>query len=572
MKNQQKIVFGLLLMIILFLSRLPGLKSFVAVDEPAWLTRGANFYYALAHREFENTIYEYHPSVTTMWFVATATFLDFPEYRGLGQGYFDVDKEKFDPFLLEHGRDPLQLLYMGRLFQVIVIVIALLFIYYFLSLLFGNWNAFLAVGLAASAPYFLGHSRALSHEGMVAVFVLASITGLMAYLEHERKWIHLFISAAFAALAQLTKSSAIAMMPLVGLMLLISMFLVHRQVGMKKAFLDHGKIFGLWLLQLGIVYFLVWPGMWVAPGEMLYEVYGNAFGYAFQGARLDVIQELEPSQFHLDAMGRMVLQFFGNLIRRSTPLMWLGMIISVIFVFTRNADPMFERLKKLFLYLVLVSITFIVLFSSVQGRNSAHYIMTSHVSMDLIASFGWCILLAWLGSKWKSFDQARVKIAAMILLLSLQLLSARPFFPYYYNYYNPMMTTLTGETPLSDYGEGFEQAALYLSQKPNAAALKVLSFRGRGPFSYFFPGQTILLNPLFVEEPDMASLQERLNDADYLVINAAFGPRTARTQLFVDALEAATPEHEIRVKGVYTIYIYKVADLPASFYDVFSVK
>ena len=33
--------------------------------------------------------------------------------------------------------------------------------------------------------------------------------------------------------------------------------------------------------------------MWVAPGKMLYEVYGNAFSYAFQGARLTVTEELD---------------------------------------------------------------------------------------------------------------------------------------------------------------------------------------------------------------------------------------------------------------------------------------
>jgi hypothetical protein len=131
------------------------------------------------------------------------------------------------------------------------------------------------------------------------------------------------------------------------------------------------------------------------------------------------------------------------------------------------------------------------------------------------------------------------------------------------------MTALTGEMPLSDYGEGFEQAALYLSQKPNASALRVLSFRGRGPFSYFFPGQTILLNPLFVEDPGMPSLKERFIGADYLVINEAFASRTERTQLFMDALSTAKPEHEIEIKGVYTIYIYKIADLPLSFYDIF---
>lgn len=570
MRISRKNVLGLLLLMIVILPRLPGLKSFVATDEPAWLTRGANFYYALGQREFQNTIYEYHPSVTTMWFVATATFVYFPEYRGLGQGYFDVDKEKFDPFLLKYGKDPIQLLYLSRLLQILVIAIALLSIYYFLSRLFGDWNSFLVVGLISSAPYFLGHSRALSHEAMVAAFVLASLTGLMVYLESERKWIFLFISAAFAALAQLTKSSAIAMMPCVVLMLAVSMFLMHKEVGIKRAFIDHCKIFGLWLLLLCIVYFVIWPGMWVAPGKMLYEVYGNAFGYAFQGARLEVIQELQPSKFHLDVMGGMLLQFFDNLIWRATPLMWFGFILALIFIFSKNVFQEYRALRRLFLYLFIVSITFIVLFSSVQGRNSAHYIMTSHFSMDIIASMGLCSLLGWLRLKWKLFEKTTVKFGYVILLIVLQLLSSLPFYPYYYNYSNPVMSRLTGQMPLSDYGEGFEQAALYLSQKTDASALKVLAFRGRGPFSYFFPGRTILLNPLFVEDPGMPSLKERLVEADYLVINAAFAPRTERTQSFFDALNKAVPEKEIKIKGVSTIYIYKISDLPASFYEVFS--
>jgi len=107
-----------LLVVVVLVPRLPGLRSFVAVDEPAWLTRGGNFYYALAQREFERTVYEYHPGVTTMWLVTFGYLVYFPEYRGLGQGYFNVDKQDFDPFLMEHGQSPLMLLYYARLFQV----------------------------------------------------------------------------------------------------------------------------------------------------------------------------------------------------------------------------------------------------------------------------------------------------------------------------------------------------------------------------------------------------------------------------------------------------------------------
>ena len=154
------------------------------------------------------------------------------------------------------------------------------------------------------------------------------------------------------------------------------------------------------------------------------------------------------------------------------------------------------------------------------------------------------------------------------LLVSLQLMSALAFHPYYYTYYNPVWAMVTGQTPASDYGEGFEQAAAYLAQKPNAEALKVLAFRGRGPFSYFFPGETIIFNPLFIEESGMPSMLERLAQADYLVINDAFEVRTERSALFTQALNDAQPEHDIYSKGVSTIHIYRVADLSPAFYEM----
>jgi len=123
---------------------------------------------------------------------------------------------------------------------------------------------------------------------------------------------------------------------------------------------------------------------------------------------------------------------------------------------------------------------------------------------------------------------------------------------------------------MSDYGEGFEKAAAYLAQKPNAESLSVFSFRGRGPFSYFFPGRTIILNPLFMEEPGMGSVFERLAQSEYIVINDAFGLRTERTALFARELESIQPEHSIQVKGAYPIYIYRIADLPPSFYETLS--
>jgi 4-amino-4-deoxy-L-arabinose transferase-like glycosyltransferase len=480
----------------------------------------------------------------------------------LGQGYFDVDKEKFDPFIIEHGHDPMVLLYLSRIFQIAFIILFILIVSYLLSVLFGDEKAFFITAFVSSAPYFLGHSRVLSHEAMVSFFVLASILGLMAYLEFERKWYYLLISGTSTALAQLTKSSAMAMFPVIALMLAMAIYEKTKEHGLKSAFLDHLKIFGIWLGWLALAYVILWPGMWVAPGKMLYEVYGNAFSYAFQGSRLQVTQELQPSTFSLDSMSGSIRTFISEIFIKETLLSWLGLLLAAA-LFMRRKDLSTSTEKKLLLYLFVNTVMFILLFSAAQGRNSPHYIMSSHVSMDMIAALGWGIWLGTLTLNQDNRNRLRLKMGGAVFILILQLGSALIYYPYYYTYHNPVIA----HAPLSDYGEGFEQAAAYLAQKPNAESLKVLSFRGRGPFSYFFPGETILFNPLFLEEAGMPSMLERLKQADYLVINDALRPRTPRTELFVSALDGVKPEHSIYINGVSPIRIYRMADIPASFYE-----
>jgi 4-amino-4-deoxy-L-arabinose transferase-like glycosyltransferase len=570
MTKFRKLFLTLLLLAVVIAPRLPGLASFVTLDEPFWLSVGGNYYYAISHREFQNTAYEYHPAVTTMTIITAAFLVYFPDYRGYGQGYFDVDKEKFDPFLVEHGIDPMHLLYISRLIQVAVIVLFALIIFYLLSRLIGEEKAFLVTALTSSAPYFLGHSRVLSHEAMVAFFVLASIFGIMAYLESGKKWIYLFISAASAALAQLTKSSAMAMFPTIALILAVSVFENMKERGFKSALLDHLKIFGIWFAMLALVYFALWPGMWVAPGKMLYNVYGNAFSYALEGSRLQITQELQPSKFSLADAGGTIRYFIDNVIKRSTPISWAGILIAGVFLFSRGKDKFSMIFKKMVFYLFTTALMFILLFSFAQGKNTPHYIMTSYVSMDAVAALGWCALLGWLGMKWNTVNRLEVRTGAVALLVGLQLASALIYYPYYYIYHNPIWAKVTGQNLISDYGEGFEKAAAYLAQKPNVKSLTVFAFRGRGPFSYFFPGRTILLNPLFLEEPGMVSMFERLKQADYLVINDALAPRSERNALFVKALSSVKPEHNIYIDGIYPIHIYRISDLPPSFYETLS--
>src|SRR5512135_3493717 len=120
MNKAKEIVLVLMLIAITAVPRFVGLGKFTSIDEPFWLRVSGNFYYALGQRQFENTLYEYHPAVTTMWVISAGMLAYFPDYRKLGQGY--LRPGKFDEFMAAQGKSLLQLLIVSRAIQVILIV------------------------------------------------------------------------------------------------------------------------------------------------------------------------------------------------------------------------------------------------------------------------------------------------------------------------------------------------------------------------------------------------------------------------------------------------------------------
>ena len=97
----------------IWLPRAFALDRFVATDEVVWLWRSANFYYALGQRDFGDTYLSTHPGVVTMWVETAAFMLDFPEYRGLGQGMLNK-YALFEALAKSKGVDPHDILVTSR--------------------------------------------------------------------------------------------------------------------------------------------------------------------------------------------------------------------------------------------------------------------------------------------------------------------------------------------------------------------------------------------------------------------------------------------------------------------------
>ncbi|MCE9645902.1 MAG: glycosyltransferase family 39 protein [Chloroflexi bacterium] len=559
-KNQWLVI--LLLLAVIVPAHIIGIDRVVTFDEPWWVISGSNYYYALTHGDYENTIYDYHPAVTTTWVVTAGMLAYFPEYRGFGEGYFDVRKPKFEEFMREHGKEAIDLVRDSRLIQTALLVGLAVLGFILLRTLAGQWQAFIAVTLAMNAPFFLGHSRLLNHEGMLAMFVLISFLSMQVYLNKERKLIYLMISGAAFGFAQLTKSPSIVLAGLVGLMLFVRLF----QLGDRSTAFriwEAIKIFAVWMTVAALVYVALWPGMWVAPGKMFYEVYGNAFSYAFQGARLDVTQKLQPSSFNLAAGFSGSIAYLKNWLASSTIISWLGLILALFVIASKDERKMVRPVKSTIAYLVVLAALFILMFGVAQGRNSPHYILSSFVALDVIAGIGWGSFLLWVRDRWAVLDRFYLVPAAMGMLIFMQVQSALPYYPYYFTYQNPVV----GGSSAYGYGEGLEQAAIYLSQKSGARETKVYAYAGMGSFSYFYPGETTVLKKVYLGEKGYPSIIQGMRDSDYLVLYSVLQDRQPESEDFLAIMASVQPEKTILIRGVEYVRIYRISEIPESVYE-----
>lgn len=563
------IAIYVLLLVVFLAPRLPKIDSFVTLDEPSWLSQGANFYYALGQREFQNTVYEYQPAVTTMWIISAAMFIYFPEFRGFGQGYLDYEKGRLDPFMYEHGYDPLVLLTYSRIIQTFILLALFLILYYLLQKFLPRSVTIFALLLAMFDPFYLSQTRLMNHEGMVSLFVLISLVSLAVYLFKEHKFLFLLLSGVAAGFAQLSKSSAIAMLAAVGVMFLWKM-IEEREQGWGKVFLNALKSFGLWFLFVVITYFVFWPGMWVAPGKMLYEVYGNAFSYAFQGARLKITEELDVSQFSLNTRASDIWEVVKILLYRTTPVTWLGVFLGFALPFTRDLERVRHN-RLLFTLLLTNAIAFILLIGVAQGRNSPHYILSSYLSLNLLAGLGWFHVIQLVGKRVPQFRRVGQAVFLSVVMLA-QVGSALVNFPYYFTYRNPILAAAGwySEFPHFPYCEGLELAGKYLAELPDAENTTVFSYYGRGCVSYYYPGTTISYRPYYSDGNHTEDLLNNLRASEYLVVYYANQGQLAHHLNFVNAMSKAEPFHVIWLNGYEYVRIYKVADLKPEIYEALS--
>ncbi len=190
------------------------------------------------------------------------------------------------------------------------------------------------------------------------------------------------------------------------------------------------------------------------------------------------------------------------------------------------------------------------------AKKFDRYLLPVFAPLDLLAGLGWAYAAAWLGSAIRQASFRWLRFLVLPGVVILQAVSALFVFPYYLNYYNPVLGGIqkAGSVMQIGWGEGLDQAARYLNQKPNARDLHVSSWYSPGSFSYFFIGH---VRPIGYQSEMSERAWEQFITSDYVVIYTHQWQRQVPEPLlrYVSALQ---PEHTIRLNEFEYVRIYKL--------------
>lgn len=387
--------YELLIALFFLASRLPTLgHDTFNTDVWKWKVRSYDFSSGIFGLDFAQTLQKYHPGVTLMW-IGTVGIKISNVYTEAAN-FSELQK-----LFILHS--------IQKFLVVLVLAISISFIFYVLKTLFGNRYAVLASGLLILEPFYIAITREFHLEGLLSTFMLASTIWLYYFLQDKTQSKRLYVSAVFAGLSILTKTSSVYLVLFAGLMMLVQMF---KSKSLKSDFLWFTKWFSLTLLTC----FILWPALWVIPGRVAQDLLRGIF---------DVGVDTDHIQFYFGKLVGDPGPFFYLVVYafRSSIYLVLGLVMA-LFTF-KKLDA---RQKDFGIYLFVYTI-FYTLQLSIPSKKLDRYILPGIASLSLLTSLSWSYILE------KVKLNTTFKYSVFFLLGFVTIIYLHPD---YLSYYNPL--------------------------------------------------------------------------------------------------------------------------------------
>jgi hypothetical protein len=597
-RNVKQLIIALGLFLLALGPRAFGLGVFITPDERRWIERSVQFFSAISIGNFADTFQTGHPGVTTKWTGTIGLLIRYlsqarqPSLTGL---WAFLEAVPVDPSVSA------EYLPVMRFPTVLLASACVVAVYFMVRQIFGDRAALLSGVLLALDPFYLSHSRVIHHDALATTFMTLAVLSFLICAWHGRWRTFLVLSGLAAGLSFLSKGSAVFLVPFVGLLCGIG-YLAQVETWRK---MERGALIRWISAWLGwaavalLIFFLLWPVTWVEPVSAIAGLFDKAIGYAEEAHT--------KGNFFL---GRAVddpgpLFYPVTLLFRMTPLTLLGLVAAFCFWIKEQKaqnttlegsrlqrfidlllgkgeerEARSRRLSLLSLWAYLFSFT---LFMTLGDKKFDRYLLPIYPMAEILAALGLCQLfepLRRLGSSFQArsaftrresscgqgdsqpFSKLRTPpsqgwawVFGLAVATVLQAGFTLPHYPYYLTYYNPLVGggRLAPRVYYVGWGEGLDQMAHYLNQKPGAAQLEVSSWYHRELIP-FFHGLADRLDP----KGDTNLMPWHI--ADYVVFYLNQVQRENPDQALVNYFRSLEPEHVVHSKGIDYAWLYRTPE------------
>lgn len=445
-------------MIVIFVLAFVPRAHYPAARFMEWYPRSVQFWEALAEGNLENTYQRYHPGVTTMW------------VAGFGQRVYALARGWSTQELLDPPDGPLGP--QSPPAQAAVVAISfvvsgcIVLVYRLLHQFLGQRAAFVTGCLLALDPFFVTHSKMIHLDALMSSFMLVSVSFLINFLRSS-KTTSLIASGVFAGLAFLTKSSSGFLAPYAALVMTLDSLFKERGTLLASW---RGQVWRairsliVWGLAAACVFFLVWPAMWVKPGEMLDRIARNALKHAeeahdraafFAGHLVD-----DPGPLYYPA----VLAWKTTLV--TLPCTCAAVVLLVKHRGEKNSGPLW--------YLLIYALGFL-LAMTLGSKKLARYMLPVLTALDVLA--GWGLSRAAAAAqrvKWlrKPGWMPTALIAVALVGQGILVLRHHPYYGTHHNLLLGGSRVAQHVLHMGDQGEGLDLAARFLNSYPRAEQME----------------------------------------------------------------------------------------------------
>ena len=549
-----------------FVPRVLGLNVFLTADEDDQLRFAAGFLTAVLAGDWSEAVLLGYPGVPTMAFAGIGLGLRFLLHRWgvapVPAEYPMAGASSLGDFLGQAVNYPLIFTPLARGVMVLVASLAIVLMYLLLRRLTGGRVAFLATMLIAFDPFFLANSRILHVDAPLTYFMFLSFLAFWLYLQDGKiGW--LALSGLCGALATLSKTPGAFLAPILVVTGLIYAW-VPSNGGEQPDRRQRWRRVRLAVVVWGVValagFFALWPSMWVDPLRAVRLIVNNA---------LIAARTTHPSSgvfWGPTGADQSPFYYLISLPFHLAPLVGVGLLLGMA------ATWRWRRFRPLLLSLWTYAILFLVPVSFV-GRRGDRYMLPIYLALDLLAALAlyWVVRRRAMAVQLKMAnmvdDSRPLRIRGesamaqvgralrsvqgwgrwvLVALVAIQIVFVLCFYPYFFDYLNPLVGGARFAPKLINigWGEGLDQAAAFLNQQPDARNKTVAAWYS-GQLSPFFEGRTIDLSQ---EEPALVS--------DYTVFYINQIQRGFPSRELLDYFADREPIHTVWMGGIEYARIY----------------